>query len=980
MRNLLFLVFFLSGAAGLIYESIWSQYLKLFLGHSAYAQTVVLILFMGGMAIGAFGVGRISAKINNPLRVYAIVEAVIGLLGLLFHTLFSEISVTVYNQIIPAIEDPSLLSLIQWGLSGLFILPQSILMGMTFPLISASIIRMNRQRSGATLALLYFANSLGGVVGVLFSAFVLIDTFGLPGTIMTAGILNLLLAAYCWYLSYQPQPSAIEAKAELAATSELAPLSLQRLLLLTALITGAASFIYEVVWIRMLSLVLGSSTHAFELMLAAFILGLALGGLWIKKRIDTLTRPVLFLAYVQMIMGILAFGTLLFYNDMFYWMDTLMSLLERDETGYLLYGVASHGLALLIMLPATFCAGMTLPLITNILIRTPIGEKGIGLVYGFNTIGAIIGVIYATHLAMPMMGIKWSIYTATLLDFGIGFGLLYFLYGMAIPRKQFVAFLSMVVVIISLGWLFQPDYRLMSSAVFRGVGIDAAKESRVVEHADGKTATISVTDTGGIYSLRTNGKPDAAITMNQQQPRRDEVTMTLLGTIPLLFHPNAKAAANIGFGSGLTTHTLLESRQLTKVDSIEIEENIIKLSKNFLPRNERAFSDSRSHIIVDDAKTYFANNHSLYDIIVSQPSNPWISGVASLFSREFYQRIHRHLNSEGLLVQWIHLYALGDDLVASVLKALGAEFADYQIFAVSSSDIIIVATNRASGLKINPVRLEDPLLKASLSRVSIASIADIESRLIWNKERIIPLLDSYEIKENSDYYPVLDREAGKDLFIRASAKSLLFTIDAPIPLREVLGIRTPEYKQTNLVISPLAYSGEKALTAIFFRNMMLGERIPDVPEQSPYAVNLQEARSIVNSCSTALESSDRDIAVFQIMLRVVPYLRPEELKEIKLAAKPFACGNESNESLIWKLYSALSARDVKGMVETSMPILEDEWLHSNIRSYALMVQLSGLLALGEKQKGLEMYAFYQSLMLNHPGSAVFSYLYLALKA
>ena len=285
--SLLFPLFFLSGFSGLIYESIWSHYLKLFLGHAAYAQTVVLIVFIGGMAIGAWICGRFAPRIRNPLLAYAAAEFVIGWCAIAFHRVFVGATDWAYATLLPATCSAEGWCLSSWILAAALILPQSVLLGTTFPLMTSGILRALPQDPGRRIGLLYFLNSFGAVFGVLASAFLLIPTIGLPGASMTAGLLNVLLALGVYLIARRSGIPAPAPPAPRSAGNGASP----GLLLWVALLTGLSSFVYEIVWIRMLSLVLGSSTHAFELMLASFILGLALGGAWIRGRVDGRRDP-----------------------------------------------------------------------------------------------------------------------------------------------------------------------------------------------------------------------------------------------------------------------------------------------------------------------------------------------------------------------------------------------------------------------------------------------------------------------------------------------------------------------------------------------------------------------------------------------------------------------------------------------------------------------------------------------------------------
>src|SRR6266566_374554 len=394
VRPALIALFAASGFAGLIYESIWTHYLKLFLGHAAYAQTLVLAIFMGGLAVGSWLAARLAPRRRRLLAAYAVVEASIGVVALVFHEVFVTTTGWAYAS--------SLLrfALFKWSLAGVLILPQCVLLGMTFPLMTAGILRAFPDRPGRSLALLYFTNSLGAAAGVLVSGFVLVRLLGLPGTVRAAGAINLVVAAAVWALVRDAE----EAPAPAAASGPRGRVFW--LFLGVSLVTGASSFMYEIAWIRMLTLVLGASTHAFELMLSAFILGLALGGLFIQRRIDRLAEPVRALAWLQIAMGLFALGTLLVYGPAFDAMRWLMQTLPRTDGGYTVFNLSSSGIAMAIMLPATFCAGTTLPLITFHLLRSGSGEGSIGAVYAANTVGAIAGVFLAVHAGLPLLGLK----------------------------------------------------------------------------------------------------------------------------------------------------------------------------------------------------------------------------------------------------------------------------------------------------------------------------------------------------------------------------------------------------------------------------------------------------------------------------------------------------------------------------------------------------------------------------------------------
>ncbi|HEX7559145.1 MAG TPA: fused MFS/spermidine synthase, partial [Usitatibacter sp.] len=463
-----FLLFFASGFAGLIYESVWSHYLKLFLGHAAYAQTVVLVVFIGGLALGGWLCARVATRVRNPLRAYAWVEAAIGVIALVFHGIFIAATEWGYSTVLPATCDPgSTFCAAQWVIAALLLAPQSILLGATFPLVSSAVLRLEPTQPGHHIASLYFLNSLGAVLGVLASAFLLIPAVGLPGTLRTAGALNIVLALGATLLSKSPPPPLALVPMGYGARMHDAR-QVIRFLLATACLTGLSSFIYEIVWIRMLSLVLGASTHAFELMLASFILGLAIGGYWIRARIDRLGDPVRFLAIVQIAMGVAALATVVLYNGSFDLMAWLLSAVSRTAGGFILFNVTSTLIALIVMLPATICAGMTLPLITYRLLRSSEGERSLGLVYSVNTAGAIVGVIVAVHLLIVGLGLHGALVVGAGIDVALGLVLIARFRGEASARgASRRAVVGGLAAFIALAVFSDIDLRRSSSGVFR---------------------------------------------------------------------------------------------------------------------------------------------------------------------------------------------------------------------------------------------------------------------------------------------------------------------------------------------------------------------------------------------------------------------------------------------------------------------------------------------------------------------------------
>src|SRR5581483_6584140 len=342
---------------------------------------------------------------------------------------------------------------------------------------------------------------------VLVSGFALVKAVGLPGTLLVAAALNVTVASGAWIVHRLAGAPTTPAPAAGATTDAKLP----TLLFAAAFLTGAASFFYEIGWIRMLSLVLSSATHAFELMLSAFILGLALGSFWIRNRIGSYADPRRALAWIQIVMGTAALGSLVIYGFSFDWMAAILRALQRNDAGYVLFTLFSHGICVALMLPVTFCAGMTLPLITAMLIRAGYGEAAIGRVYAANTLGSIAGVIVAVHAVMPVLGLRAVIIAGALVDLGLG---LWLLRGRLGGRAQRAGAGALVATAIAMMIFARFDPAKLASGVYRS---GAAKQPRtLVFHRDGKTASVDVyTAPDGTMSIATNGKVDAGLNIRR---------------------------------------------------------------------------------------------------------------------------------------------------------------------------------------------------------------------------------------------------------------------------------------------------------------------------------------------------------------------------------------------------------------------------------------------------------------------------------
>lgn len=954
---LLLLVFTLSGFSGLIYQSVWSHYLGLFLGHAAYAQALVLAIFMGGMALGAWLISRASHRWRNLVLAYAVAEAIIGIIALLFHSIFSGTIALSYDSIIPALGSPALIYLWKWLCAALLILPQSVLLGMTFPLLSSGYIRRSQHEDGQVLSGLYFTNSIGAALGALATTFWLLPAIGLPGTVATAGWLNLLVALAAWLISTQGQEipkdpqSSDAAEANDIHQGEL-PAS-ARFILIAAFITGASSFVYEIGWVRMLNLALGTTVHSFEIMLASFIAGLAFGGLWIRRRIDQLERPLRAAGFAQILMGLAVIVSLAFYNSIFEWVAALYASLTRTGEAYTLYNFGTAAIAVVIMMPAAFFAGMTLPLFTLALLRGGQGEAAIGRVYASNTLGAIAGVFIAVHILIPLLGLKLAMTLAATADLFLGLALLriYFRwpyrfdYPMAIGASALAIFSALILV--------RFDYTQITSGVFRHGLSRLLDQDQLIYYKDGKTASISVvTSNRGTVRIATNGKTDGEARIRADVPyTQDEPTMMLAAALPLAYTEKPSRAAVIGFGTGLSTHTLLADPGLVEVDTIEIEQAIITGATAFGSRNQRAYQDHRSQIHIEDAKSYFSSQQQRYDIILSEPSNPWVSGVGALFSQEFYQFIPRFLNEQGVLVQWIQLYEISDELVASILNGLLPNFAHVEAFMSNNGDMIMLASN---GSQLNqPARdiFAIPALREELALIDITQQAQLEYRRIADKAILQAFAASYQVRTNSDYFPVLSLNAPRTRFIRDTAQISTSLTQPEWPILEMLQVKSPFPLELPFKHANSLYGDHRGVLARGIHRYLAqheAEALGSLPDALANKLLLvaQQAQSCEFTQSQIQQK--RFIEQLEQLARdSIPFLPREAAMEVWDQRGWFHCPVQSIElNIALELFAATARRDATHMSRAGQAYLEFSKTRpdasAQVKEYAIISALLGL--------------------------------------
>lgn len=772
----IYCLFTLSGTVALIYEGIWARYLKLFLGHSSYGQILTLCIFMGGIGIGSFLAARFTRSLKNPFVVYAIVELLLGVGGFVYHDLYNISTQWFYDTAIGI--SPVMANSLKILISVLITVPMSILLGTTFPLLGVAMVRISRDGGQKAFPMLYFTNSIGAAGGILLASYYLIPTFGTEGSLHLAAIGNVIIFAGLGLIGMKLKATQGQ-NDERFTEIEKPPLlshdwsqtntynTSVQLILWLSLLTGLSSFVYEVGWIRLLSLLLGASTHSFDIMVSSFVLGLACGGLCAKYLLSRTKHVLHLLALAQLFMGAFALCSIYFYAPAFNMMEKSRDFLDKTPQGYINFTLFKYGLSLFLMFPTTFVAGMTLPIMTYFLTNVSRNEKYVGYIYGYNTIGAIIGAIVGGLVLLPVIQLKMTIASGALVDIAIGLMLL----GLYSRTKKplFKSSVFAVLVIIPLFFVsFNPQ--LIAAGYFRRTSFYVPDE--VVTVRDGKTATISLHVIDPIILIKTNGKTDASV-----GGTKGEDTQAAAAFLPMSMMDKPYDAAMIGLGSGMTAHFMLADPLMTQLDLIEIEPVMYEMAKGMLPHNSRVYNSPKIKMIYDDARTYFCTTGKKYDIITSEPSNPWISGVSSLFSVEFYHHTKRFLKPGGKLVQWMHLPEFNSDLMLSIITALESAFKHIKVYhsPYIENDVMFIASDEDFAADKFARFAQAPEIASDFAKIGVplgyysnrTYIADINTLKPLTEGRI----------PNSDYIPVLDSGAERAFFLREH-------VDLFVPLSE----------------------------------------------------------------------------------------------------------------------------------------------------------------------------------------------------
>jgi spermidine synthase len=656
MRARVLAFFFASGFCGLLYEVVWIRAAGTVIGNTTHAVGTVVGVFMGGLALGGWWGGRQADRRSGGklLALYGLLEGGVAISALLVPVLIAA-SEPLFRVLWSA--TPGLYGVFRVLLVGILLLVPTTLMGATLPIL-ARFLTSSLDTAGREAGRAYAINTLGGVLGTLAAGFWLVPDLGLRLTTLIAVLLNLGIAVASWRMSKR-----VTGEQTPAPAAEAPP---PKLPLIVAGLSGGAALLYEIAWTRSLVLALGSTVHAFTLILTAFILGLALGSALAALLLPRLRDLPTALGVVQIAIGGLAIALLPALGDLPLKIAPLAEGMRQDYGSML---ATQTQYILLFVLAPTLFMGAVFPLAIRLASGSASGVgRAVGAVYTSNTLGSILGSLAGSFALVPMVGLATTVKTAATVNFALAAILL-------APRRWPVA---IPVAAALLGWLVLPswDPKVLASGPFIYGSADlrdaeSHKESLkeylqkdtdlIAQYWDSYGLVTIHRQQNGILTMKVNGKSDASTGPT------DRANMLFVGDLALVHHPKPKRALCIGLGGGLTLAAMAK-HPLERLDCVELSPAVLKGAQHFKEAIGGVLEDPRVHVTVGDGRNAILFGREPYDVIVSQPSNLWVSGMANLFTRDFFQEASQRLAPGGLFCQWVHAYWLSPENLKDVLR------------------------------------------------------------------------------------------------------------------------------------------------------------------------------------------------------------------------------------------------------------------------------------------------------------------------
>jgi spermidine synthase len=766
INAIIYFLFFLSGAAALIYELLWVRYLSLIFGGSHLAVTTVLAVFMGGLALGSSIIGKKIGKAEKKLRLYGFLELGIALSALLFWGLMR-----IYPQIyIPLAQinetSPLYLSIIRVAFATVALILPTTLMGGTLPVLS-SFVAHRLKGLGRHLSFLYGINTIGAVVGTAFTGFYFLVHYSVSTTLIIAIIINVLIGIIAIIVQEKTSAAMEEAKTIDASASdsgiqnialtELSEDAFPHKLVLWGIgVSGFCALAYEVLWTRILSIIIGATTYGFAILLMAFLAGIGIGsstlgiltkifGIHRKETAHDLRNLVALFGIIQIVIGLSALLVSVHIRDLpthaalirdfFHTMNFRIQPFKTTQ-------LANFITVFSFMFVPAFFMGVAFPLAGKIHGHyKKIAGQAVGDILSFNTVGAILGSAVSGFVFIYLFGIQRSLEIIILIN--IGYGLLVMV---SVKHSKMLNVLtSCAAIVVILVPAFSPNvWEIWDSrmyAVYQANLPDmfntpektkeALENNDIIYYAEGTNSIISSVQSSDALFFITNGRVEAT------NANRDRQVQYTLGHLPMLLNPNPKKVFVLGTGSGMTLGATSVHPSVEQIILAEIEPKVLGVAKSFGVYNHYVLNkpNPKLKIVFNDGRNFLMTTKEKFDVITADPVHPWFSGAGYLYTTEYFKIAADHLNPSGIICQWLPLYELTEENLQSVVKSLRQNF-KYTMIWLTYYDAVLIGSNSPIVIDENELekRIKEPEVMRDLEQIKMGSAEDFLSYFIMGNE------------------------------------------------------------------------------------------------------------------------------------------------------------------------------------------------------------------------------------------------------
>lgn len=764
MRLFALLLFLSSGACALIYEITWTRMLTLIFGSTTFAVSTILASFMAGFGIGSYFFGRFIDRHGEPLKVYGILELIIGGIALLFPFVVDALmglNIYIHRELWPEASYFEH-SVIKFVLYFTTILIPASLMGATFPIIVKFFVQGLRGL-GTGVGTVYTVNTLGAVIGCLATGFILIRLLGQTTTTYWAAAANITIGITAIVVNAQIRKSGAAAEGDSHAdkhnqskappTAEAdeprpaIPPLVASVILFGFFMSGFCALAYEVLWTRMLVFAAGVTTYAFSAMLATFLCGLAIGSILFAKLVDKQKNLLVLFAVIQFAIGLTAyFGSQIVLSDP----DFFQALTNRNSLefadSWLEFSWRLFSSTASLMLVPTILMGATFPLVNKIYVSSLQGlGRDVGKAYLLNSLGSALGAMAVGFVVIPNIGISHGLLLIALINIALG-GIVLAMAGMVSTAKSEKArsipyeMISLGVCVVLAAPLLIVSFKSTMPALELGIRGALEDNFEVLSYKEGTSGTTTVVE----HRARRKARDLFIEGFSAAGTSQSYNYMRMLGHLPMLLCDDPKDVLVIAFGTGTTSGTV-GMYEHERFDIVELSEEVIDVAHYFESRNRNILEDDRTNLIIDDGRNHLLTTNRKYDVISLEPMPPYFPGAISLYTREFYEICKSRLTEKGVMCQWLPPHSQSARDQQGLLRAFSEVFPHTSLWFFEGT-LAVIGTQQELSINLPDLtrRMQSPLVKQDLAVTGLDDPVAFLANYVMGPATIAKYVDDVE--------------------------------------------------------------------------------------------------------------------------------------------------------------------------------------------------------------------------------------------